>query len=99
MQTMKIAPAIIAAALTQQAMALDFAPAGAQLAPIGWAAVDSSYAAAARQVELGYPGDAGYSPEEFAATVEKGLEERLESRLEQDLNAAEAEPTRSASTN
>ncbi len=103
MKAMKMAAAIIVAAIAQQATAMDFAPAGAQLAPIGWAAVDSSYAAAARQVELSYPGttpgDAGYSPEEFAATVESGLKERLEARLEQALTTAEAESTRSVSTN
>ena len=99
----RLAAAMIMASVTSQAMALDFASSATQLAPIGWAAVDSSYAAAAGQVELNYPvvtpGNGGYSPEQFSATVESGLEERLEARLEQDLNTEEANPTKSVSTN
>ena len=103
MNVMKLAAALIMASLIPNALALDFASAGTQLAPNGWAAIDSSYTAAARQVDLSFPsgasGNVGFSPEEFSATVESGLEERLEARLEQELNTAEAESGKSVSIN
>ena len=76
---------LVAAGTAQAGNAQNLVISGSQLAPMGWAANGSAYAAAATDIDQRFQNRTqslpDFSPESLSSQIEQSLESRLEDKL------------------
>ena len=96
MRAILIAFALTAMGVAQAGAAQGPAVPGSHVAPMGWAASHSAYAAAAREAESRFPNrtlpQAEFTPQALSSEIGDNLESRLNAALERELEQKERKP-------
>ncbi|NCF18342.1 MAG: hypothetical protein GWP63_08875 [Haliea sp.] len=93
MRATLLAFTLVALGTAQAGTAQNLTISGNQIAPMGWAANESAYAAAAREIDTRFLNrtisQPDFTPQSLSSEIEQNLESRLDASLERQLEQQE----------
>lgn len=103
MRASLLAFTLVALGTAQVGTAQDLTVPGSQIAPIGWAANESAFSSAAREIDNRFQNRTEprpkFTPQALSSEIEQNLSSRLDSSLKQQLERREPQPERQVGTN